>query len=106
MNKSRIVDVKDINILNKEVFPRVLNYTASWCGPCKQISPALEHFSVQFPSVHFFKIDIDKHRDHADAIGIKSVPTFIFYKNILTDPIVIKGANIEKIEKAILFLVS
>ena len=90
---SKIVVVDNIKILDKGAYPRVVNYTATWCGPCRKIAPFLDQLSIKYTNVHFFKVDIDEHADHAMNKKISSVPTFYFYKDILSEPVIVKGAN-------------
>jgi thioredoxin 1 len=61
----------------------VLYFTASWCGPCKKISPVVEELGndVDYKdSVCFIKIDVDEFEQLVDACNINAMPTFIFYK--------------------------
>ncbi|XP_035798658.1 thioredoxin-like [Amphiprion ocellaris] len=61
----------------------VVDFTATWCGPCKQIGPEFEKLS-QLPensNVIFLKVDVDEAEDVSSHCGIKSMPTFHFYKN-------------------------
>ena len=55
--------------------PRVLAFTASWCGPCQRAKPAL--IQVQAAGVDVQVIDIDQRPDLARKYGVTSVPTFI-----------------------------
>ncbi|KAL3312380.1 NSFL1 cofactor p47 [Cichlidogyrus casuarinus] len=57
----------------------VLYFTASWCGPCRMISPVYESLAVDYPRVNLLKIDVDKCRDTSESHGITGMPTFIFY---------------------------
>lgn len=59
----------------------LIDFHATWCGPCKMIEGQIKTFSTEYPSVKFIKVDIDVLKDVAKAFGIKSVPTFITYKN-------------------------
>ncbi|KAF0029204.1 hypothetical protein F2P81_018309 [Scophthalmus maximus] len=61
----------------------VVDFTASWCGPCKMISPYYKQLSedAEFSEVVFLKLDIDKVDDVAQSCGISAMPTFQFYKN-------------------------
>ncbi|KAJ3400969.1 hypothetical protein HDV05_000752, partial [Chytridiales sp. JEL 0842] len=58
----------------------VVDYTASWCGPCKAIAPFYGQLADRFRHVTFLKVDIDQLQETARAKGITSVPTFQFYK--------------------------
>jgi thioredoxin 1 len=55
--------------------------TASWCGPCKSVTPFIEKFSNSTPNVDFIKIDIDEFPEVAEDLEVASVPTFIMYKD-------------------------
>ncbi|XP_047176776.1 TPR repeat-containing thioredoxin TDX isoform X2 [Vigna umbellata] len=59
----------------------ILYFTATWCGPCRFISPIYTSLAEKHPKVVFLKIDIDEARDVAASWNIRSVPTFFFVKN-------------------------
>jgi len=59
----------------------VKRYTATWCGPCKQLAPAFDALRSEMPEVQFQTIDVDQNRDEALEKGISSVPTVIFEKD-------------------------
>jgi thioredoxin 1 len=59
----------------------VKRYTATWCGPCKQLAPVFEALQNEVPEVQFQTIDVDQNRDEAISKGISSVPTVIFEKD-------------------------
>jgi len=59
----------------------VIDFTASWCGPCKMIAPYFSELADKYTDVVFLKIDVDECRDTAQQCGIKAMPTFQFYKN-------------------------
>nr|ACU83228.1 thioredoxin A [Ruditapes philippinarum] len=58
-----------------------VDFTASWCGPCKMIGPKFEAMESEFPSIKFAKVDVDENEDVAQEQGISAMPTFKFYKN-------------------------
>jgi thioredoxin len=59
----------------------VIDFTASWCGPCQMIAPVYEAMSVTYSDdVLFYKVDVDETDDVASACGISAMPTFQFYK--------------------------
>jgi thioredoxin 1 len=55
--------------------------TASWCGPCKSVTPFVEKFATNTPNLDFIKIDIDEFPDVAEELEVASVPTFIMFKD-------------------------
>jgi len=52
----------------------VVDFTATWCPPCKRIAP------IFVASVTFIKVDVDENAETAQAVGISCMPTFKFYK--------------------------
>lgn len=61
----------------------VIDFKASWCGPCKLIHPYIEELSKSYNDVNFVEIDVDdsEHEKTVDVFGISAMPTFLFYKN-------------------------
>ncbi len=59
----------------------VVQYYATWCGPCKMLKPVLEAISEEMTDTKFFRVDIDQFRTQAIDAGIKSVPTVVVYKD-------------------------
>ncbi|WP_411023057.1 thioredoxin, partial [Salmonella sp. s51228] len=63
---------------NKNV---AVDFYATWCGPCKMISPKFESLSSKYPDVKFIKIDVDKNTWASEKYGISAMPTFLFFKD-------------------------
>ena len=59
----------------------VVDFFATWCGPCTQISPFVKQLSAKYPNVVFLKVDVDKCESTAQANRISAMPTFVFFKN-------------------------
>jgi len=59
----------------------VVQYYATWCGPCKMLKPVLESLSTELSDVKFYRVDIDLFRAQAIEAGIRSVPTVVLYKD-------------------------
>ena len=59
----------------------VKRYTATWCGPCKQLAPAFDALQSEMPEVSFQTINVDNNRELALENNISSVPTVIFEKD-------------------------
>ncbi|XP_043916977.1 thioredoxin-like isoform X2 [Protopterus annectens] len=78
----------------------VVDFTASWCGPCRNIAPCFEELSQQYPNIKFVKVDVDEASDVAADCGVTAMPTFHFYKNgkKVKD---FCGANKEMLQKAV-----
>lgn len=58
----------------------VVDFFATWCGPCKVIAPRIHDLAMATPQVQFCKVDVDEARDVAQQYGIRAMPTFIFFK--------------------------
>lgn len=58
----------------------VVDFFATWCGPCKMLSPIVERVAEQHPEVHFYKVDIDDEIDLASRFQVMSVPTLLYMK--------------------------
>lgn len=78
----------------------VLDCFAEWCGPCKIIAPKVVQFSETYKGATFFKLDVDEVRDVAAELGIRAMPTFLFFKDGEKVGEVV-GANPKAIEAAI-----
>lgn len=60
--------------------PTVVDFYATWCGPCKMLSPILDSVREQYEGmVRFVKVDIDLYPDLAEKYEIQSVPTLLFF---------------------------
>jgi len=59
----------------------VVDFTASWCGPCQRIAPVFAKLAEEMPDVVFVKVDVDENEEVASDCGISAMPTFQFYKS-------------------------
>lgn len=92
--------LEQFQTLIKEPKLTIVDFFATWCGPCKAISPIIEKFSEEYKDVQFLKVDVDESTDIAREYGITAMPTFVLFKN--GDAIgKIVGANPAGVKKAI-----
>ncbi|ETV79670.1 hypothetical protein H257_06922 [Aphanomyces astaci] len=59
----------------------VVDFTATWCGPCQGIKPRVHDLAREEPSVVFFEIDVDESDSCSGELGISAMPTFHLYKD-------------------------
>ncbi|KAF4352682.1 hypothetical protein CsatB_023010 [Cannabis sativa] len=66
----------------------VIDFTATWCGPCRSMEPALAELCKLFTDVEFVKIDVDELQDVAAEYGVQAMPTFLLMK---------KGSQVDRV---------
>ena len=59
----------------------LVDFFATWCGPCKMLMPVLEQISTEDDKTSFVKLDIDEYRKEAIDNGIRAVPTLVLFKD-------------------------
>lgn len=68
-------------VLNSDV-PVLVDFFATWCGPCKMMSPVVEEIAKEMQGkAKVYKVDTDEEQNLAIKYGIMSIPTFIVFKN-------------------------
>lgn len=72
--------------------PAIIDFYATWCGPCKMLSPIIDEMSNKYDGkVDFYKIDVDKQEELAAVFGIRSIPTLLFIPKE-GEPTIMQGA--------------
>ena len=71
----------EFETLIKENNNVIIDFYATWCGPCKMLAPIFEQVSQEKENVTFVKVDVDELRDLAMEYRIASVPTVILFKD-------------------------
>ena len=59
----------------------LVDFFATWCGPCKMLSPLLEEVAQENPDLTILKIDVDEVGQLAARYGVQAIPTLILFKN-------------------------
>lgn len=89
---SQIATAEEFNTAIQSSKLVVVDFFATWCGPCKMIAPLLERFSAEYTDAEFYKLDVDELGAVAQEQEVSAMPTIIFYKNgAVVDKII--GAN-------------
>jgi len=82
--------------------PAIIDFYATWCGPCQMTAPILEEVARDYNGqIDVYKVDVDKQRELAELFGIRSIPSILFIPKV-GEPKMKKGAmNREEFEEAI-----
>ena len=80
-----VTELSDTNFqqtLQAAKVPVLVDFSASWCQPCKALAPTIDKVAGEYKGrMDVYKIDIDSAQDAASSLGIMSVPTCVFFKD-------------------------
>ena len=79
----------------------LVDFWATWCGPCRMLAPILEELSGQHPELKIVKVDVDENRELALRYGIESIPTLLVFRNGQAgEPLIAPGSKAQIVEWA------
>jgi len=82
--------------------PAVIDFYATWCGPCRMIAPILKDLAKEYgDSIVIYKVDTDKEKELSGAMGIQSLPTIVFIPKSGQPQVIIGAADKDTFRKAI-----
>ena len=85
------MDSEDLVFLGDK--PTIVDFTASWCGPCQRISPILEELAKEYEGqITIYKVDVDKEKGLAQAFNVSSIPA-VLYIPLEGEPVMTVGAR-------------
>lgn len=74
----KVCDIDGNTFKYKGDKPCVIDFYATWCGPCKKQSPIIDQLAEKYSNkVHFYKVDVDQAREVAQAFKVRSIPMII-----------------------------
>lgn len=77
-----VTDVTFSDEVLKSTTPVIVDFWATWCGPCKMLAPIMEELSEEMSDkIKFTKMDVDENGITSSDLGIMSIPTVIIYKD-------------------------
>tara|TARA_B110000495_G_C22915254_1_gene534594 strand:+ start:571 stop:915 length:345 start_codon:yes stop_codon:yes gene_type:complete len=79
--KMKDINAEEYAALQNSETPVVIDFHATWCGPCKVLSPILEELEAEVENVQFVKLDVDQFPEIAGANQVMGVPTVVILKD-------------------------
>ncbi|MFI7388415.1 thioredoxin [Streptomyces sp. NPDC049813] len=80
MELTQVTDADFDEVVLKSDKPVVVDFWATWCGPCRQLKPVLEQIAAEHSEIAVVKLDVDANQETAAAYNVVSIPTVNVYK--------------------------
>lgn len=81
--------------------PIIIKFSASWCAPCKMITPILEELSNEYKEIDFYMIDVEEQPEIAAAFQIRNVPSVFFISTTGEQRIIVGASPKEKYKQTL-----
>ncbi|CEI89521.1 hypothetical protein RMCBS344292_03876 [Rhizopus microsporus] len=79
----------------------IVDFTATWCGPCRMVKPVIHKLAEQHTDILFLVVDVDDRADIAAEYGIRAMPTVMFFKDGNKVDEIVGAASITSYEQKI-----
>lgn len=90
----KVYDMDSENLVFLGDKPVIVDFTASWCGPCQRIAPILEELAKEFEGqITIYKVDVDKEKGLAQAFNVSSIPAVLYIPMGNAEPVMTVGAR-------------
>ena len=78
----QITDASFEEVVLKSDKPLLVDFWATWCGPCRMLGPVIEEIAKEYEGkVVVGKVDVDSNQDYAAKYGVRNIPTVLVFKN-------------------------
>jgi len=82
MTKAAFVQGTEFDELLTKAIPIVVDFTATWCGPCRVIAPLIDQLAKEYEGrAQVVKLDLDQNKDTAKKYSVRSIPAVLIFKN-------------------------
>ncbi len=92
--KTMVYDITADDLMYLGDKPAIVDFNATWCGPCQRIAPVLEELAVEYgDKIVIYKVDIDKNRELAEAFNVSSIPAILYIPTGGKEPVMTVGSR-------------